>query len=58
MTISAGLSAIGIDVSTKVINKWTERDSLPMDKFLLLKEWRESQGKQLALDDYLVRTRS
>jgi hypothetical protein len=56
--IAAGLESIGVDVRPKTIEKWRERSSLSMNRWLELVEMvRRTERRTLVIDDYLTTTR-
>lgn len=54
--ISAGLLSIGVELSVKGIEKWRERNSISMNRWLELTEMvRRTEKRTLVIDDYLIR---
>jgi hypothetical protein len=54
--IVSGLSRTGVDISQKTVEKWRERGSIPMDRWLdLLDMVRKLEKRTLVIEDFLVR---
>lgn len=51
--IRSGLLEMGIDISVKTIEKWRERQIVPMPRWIQLNElYRKSKNRDLKLSNY------
>ena len=55
--IAAGLRSIGVsDITVKGVEKWRERKSIPMARWLELVEMvKRTEKRVLSMDDYLMK---
>jgi len=50
-----GLRGMGFDVTEKAVEKWRERGSIPMDRWIELMQLAKERRLKLTLEAYLIR---